>query len=85
MLLNIFIGIMIVAAIEWDSGWHGSTVMEERNNGTDFSSNYFPGDVHSGSSQKSGKDTLLLWDVRSLHWFLYLAFVCTVPQQLLKH
>ena len=37
------------------SGWHGLTVMEERNDSTDFCSSNFPGDVHSDHHRNLGK------------------------------
>ena len=37
------------------SGWHGLTVMEERNDSTDFCSSNFPGDVHSDHHRSMGK------------------------------
>ncbi len=37
------------------SGWHGLTVMEERNDSTDFCSSYFSGDVRSDHHRSMGE------------------------------
>ena len=42
------------------SGWHGLTVMEERNDSTDFCSSNFPGDVHSDHHRSMGCALLTL-------------------------
>lgn len=67
------------------SGWHGLTVMEERNDSTDFCSSNFPGDVHSDHHRSMGKTIVTLGcallTLILVIWNLY----AQPPQQLLKH